>query len=98
MNCNNNNNNNNNNNKAYTPFSEKCSQLRVFISRCHMNHIIQYLHQQTPKYRSICDLFHWYTPTRALRSAFSISLVVSRSKTVSFYLHHLKFLIFTNLF
>ena len=38
----NNNNNNNNNNRVYTPLSEKCSQSRVFISQCHMNHIIQY--------------------------------------------------------
>ena len=36
------NNNNNNNNRVYTPLSEKCSQSRVFISQCHMNHIIQY--------------------------------------------------------
>ena len=36
-----NNNNNNNNNRGYTPLSEKCSQSRVFISQCHMNHIIQ---------------------------------------------------------
>ena len=34
--------NNNNNNRVYTPLSEKCSQSRVFISQCHMNHIIQY--------------------------------------------------------
>ena len=32
----------NNNNRVYTPLSEKCSQSRVFISQCHMNHIIQY--------------------------------------------------------
>ena len=32
----------NNNNRVYTPLSEKCSQSRVFISPCHMNHIIQY--------------------------------------------------------
>ena len=38
----NNNNNNNNNNKVYTPLSKKCSQSRVFISQCHMNHIVQY--------------------------------------------------------
>ena len=37
------NNNNNNNNRVYIPLSEKCSQSRVFISQCHMNHmIIQY--------------------------------------------------------
>ena len=38
----NNNNNNNINNRVYTPLSEKFSQSRVFISQCHMNHIIQY--------------------------------------------------------
>ena len=32
----------------------------------------------------ICDLFHWYTQTRALRSAPSISLVASRSKTIRY--------------
>ena len=32
----------NNNNRVYTPLSEKCSQSRVFISQCHMNHLIQY--------------------------------------------------------
>ena len=37
-----NNNNNNSNNRVYTPLSDKCSQSRVFISQCHMNHIIQY--------------------------------------------------------
>ena len=31
---------NNNNNKVYTPLCERCSQSRVFISQCHMNHII----------------------------------------------------------
>ena len=36
------NNNNNNNNKVYTPLSEKCSQSRVFISQCHIIHIVQY--------------------------------------------------------
>ena len=35
-------NNNNNNNKVYTPLSEKCSQSRVFISQCHIIHIVQY--------------------------------------------------------
>ena len=35
-------NNNNNDNRVYTPLSEKCSQSRVFISQCHINHIIQY--------------------------------------------------------
>ena len=34
-----NNNNSNNNNKVYTPLTERCSQSRVFISQCHMNHI-----------------------------------------------------------
>ena len=34
--------NNNNNNKVYTPLSEKCSQSRVFISQCHIIHIVQY--------------------------------------------------------
>ena len=34
--------NNNNNNKVYTPLSEKCSQSRVFISQCHIVHIVQY--------------------------------------------------------
>ena len=33
---------------------------------------------------NICDLFHWYTPTRALRSASNISLVARRSKTVRY--------------
>ena len=42
ININNNNNNNNNNNRVYTPLSERCSQSRVFISQCHMNHIVQY--------------------------------------------------------
>ena len=41
-NNNSNNNNNNDNNRVYTPLSERCSQSRVFISQCHMNHIIQY--------------------------------------------------------
>ena len=36
------NNNNNNNDKVYTPLSEKCSQSRVFISQCHIIHIVQY--------------------------------------------------------
>ena len=36
------NNNNNNNDKVYTPLSEKCSQPRVFISQCHIIHIVQY--------------------------------------------------------
>ena len=35
-------NNNNNNDKVYTPLSEKCSQSRVFISQCHIIHIVQY--------------------------------------------------------
>ena len=39
---NNNNNNSNNNNNVYKHLSERCSQSRVFISQCHMNHIIQY--------------------------------------------------------
>ena len=34
--------NNNNNDKVYTPLSEKCSQSRVFISQCHIIHIVQY--------------------------------------------------------
>ena len=34
--------NNNHNNKVYTPLSERCSQSRVYISQCHMNHILQY--------------------------------------------------------
>ena len=34
---------NNNNNRVYTPLSERCFQSRVFISLCHMNHIIQLL-------------------------------------------------------
>ena len=38
----NNNNNNNNTNRVYTLLSGKCYQSRVFISQCHMNHIIQY--------------------------------------------------------
>ena len=36
------NNNNNNNNKVYTPLSEKCTQSIVFISQCHIIHIVQY--------------------------------------------------------
>ena len=35
-------NNNNNNDKVDTPLSEKCSQSRVFISQCHIIHIVQY--------------------------------------------------------
>ena len=42
FNNNNNSNNNNINNRVYSPHSQRCSQTRVFISQCHMNHIIQY--------------------------------------------------------
>ena len=55
------------------------------INRCQFKIpilIFKAFHQQTPKY--ICDLFHLYTPTRALRSASNKSLVASRSKTVRY--------------
>ena len=37
---------------------------------------------QTPPY--ICDLFHWYTPARILRSASTTSLVPNRHKTIRY--------------
>ena len=40
------------------------------------------LHSQTPGY--ISDLFNWYTPARALRSASTTSLIPNRSKTIKF--------------
>ena len=36
----------------------------------------------TPPY--ICDLFHWYTPARILRSASTTSLVPNRHKTIRY--------------
>ena len=67
-----------------TPVLQQLNWLPI-IKRCQFKILIltfKALHQQTPTY--ICDLFHWYTPTRALRSAYSISLVASRSKTVRY--------------
>ena len=67
-----------------TPVLQQLNWLPI-IKRCQFKILIltfKALHQQTPKY--ICDLFHWYTPTRALRSASNISLVASRSKTVRY--------------
>ena len=40
------------------------------------------LHSQVPSY--MCDLLHWYTPARTLRSASTTSLVLNRSKTVRY--------------
>ena len=40
------------------------------------------LHSQAPGY--ISDLFNWYTPARALRSASTTSLIPNRSKTIKF--------------
>ena len=67
-----------------TPVLQQLNWLPI-TKRCQFKILIltfKTLHQQTPKY--ICDLFHWYTPTRALRSASSISLVASRSKTIRY--------------
>ena len=40
------------------------------------------LHSQVPSY--MCDLLHWYTPARTLRSASTTSLVPNRNKTVRY--------------
>ena len=56
----------------WLPITTRC-QFKI------LNLTFKALHQQTPKY--ICDLFHRYTPARALLSA---SSVASRSKTVRY--------------
>ena len=44
--------------------------------------IFEALHSQVPSY--MCDLLHWYTPARTLRSASTTSLVPNRNKTVRY--------------
>ena len=40
------------------------------------------LHNNSPQY--ICELLQWYTPSRALRSASTTSLVPNRSRTIRY--------------
>ena len=54
----------------WLPINKRC-QFKIFVMT------FKALHSQVPSY--ICDLLHWYTPARTLRS-----LVPNRSKTVRY--------------
>ena len=59
----------------WLPISKRC-QFKLLVLT------FKVLHLQAPPY--ICDLFHWYTPARILRSASTTSLVPNRHKTIRY--------------
>ena len=67
-----------------TPVLQRLNWLTV-SKRCQLKILMltfKVLHRQAPPY--ICELFHWYTPARPLRSASTTSLVSKRNKTVRY--------------
>ena len=67
-----------------TPVLQRLNWLTV-SKRCQLKILMltfKVLHRQAPPY--ICELFHWYTPARPLRSASTTSLVPKRNKTVRY--------------
>ena len=59
----------------WLPISKRC-QFKLLVLT------FKVLHLQALPY--ICDLFHWYTPARILRSASTTSLVPNRHKTIRY--------------
>ena len=57
----------------WLPIAERC-QLKLLVMT------FKVLHLETPQY--IIDLFHWYLPTRPLRSSSTTSLVPNRNRTI----------------
>ena len=67
-----------------TPILQQMNWLPT-TKRCQMKLLVmtsKVLHKEAPQ--NIIDLFHWYSPTRALRSASSTSPVPQRNKTIRF--------------
>ena len=67
-----------------TPVLQRLNWLTV-SKRCKLKILmltVKVLHRQAPPY--ICELFHWYTLARQLRSASTTSLLPKRNKTVRY--------------
>ena len=67
-----------------TPVLQQLHWLTI-QKRCQLKILVltfKVLHNNSPQY--ICELLQWYTPSRALRSASTTSLVPNRSRTIRY--------------
>ena len=67
-----------------TPVLQQLNWLTI-QKRCQLKILVltfKVLHNNSPQY--ICELLQWYTPSRALRSASTTSLVPNRSRTIRY--------------
>ena len=67
-----------------TPVLQQLNWLTI-QKRCQLKILVltfKVLHNNSPEY--ICELLQWYTPSRALRSASTTSLVPNRSRTIRY--------------